>query len=260
MTSQPLQRTHGLASVTYRRGALAGLRQQGSAKAITLDGPVPEVVFLNTAGGLTGGDKLSYTLEVDSGTVKATTQTAERAYRSADGVAQLDVRLTARGQSRIDWLPQETILYQDCALTRQTQIMLDADASCLVLETLVLGRKAMGEDVTRLALRDHRVITRAGKPVLVEPVTLDAQSLHGTALVAGHRVIASLALIAPNAADLLGPVRAALEIDGVVGAASALPGRLMVRLMAADNWPLRQQVAALLHVLSPGPLPRVWQV
>lgn len=98
------------------------LRQQGSAKAILPHvGGHPEVVFLNTAGGLTAGDRLSYATEVPAGMrLTATTQTAERAYRAEGGEAE--VRVTHRVEGWLDWLPQETILFDCAALHRVTEI------------------------------------------------------------------------------------------------------------------------------------------
>ena len=72
--------------------------------------------------------------------------------------------------------------------------------------------------------------------------------------------LATLAMIAPQAPDLLAPARAALDEPGVTGTASAPPGRLVIRLLARDDWPLRRQIHRLLTVLRPDPLPRVWQV
>ena len=88
-------------SVSLREGRvrLDGLRQAGSGKAFLprVHGPVPEIVFLNTAGGLTGGDKMRYRVSVGAGArALATTQTAERAYRAADDVAELTVALDGR--------------------------------------------------------------------------------------------------------------------------------------------------------------------
>ena len=60
-------------------------------------------------------------------------------------------------------------------------------------------------------------------------------------------------VVAPDAGDLLGPLRAALGVEGVVAAASAYDGRLAVRMMAADGWPLRRQIVRALAVLH---LPR----
>jgi len=255
------QRTHGTAEVGLVGGRLQRLFQKGSAKAIVLH-PGPEVVFLNTAGGLTGGDALDYRLQVDT-MVTATTQTAERAYRAADDVARITVDL-AIADGHLDWLPQETILFQRSALARKTRISLGREASCLVLEAVVLGRAAMGETVTEFTLTDRREITRAGRPVLVEPLQLTPEALHHPAALAGARAFASLALVTLGAEDALSPVRAALTEPGVQGAASGFDGKLTVRLMAADGWPLRRQIARLLAVLRKrsmtAPLPRVWQI
>ncbi|MCB1390620.1 MAG: urease accessory protein UreD [Rhodobacteraceae bacterium] len=252
------QRTRGTAEVVMASGRLQRLYTQGSAKAILLHAARPEVVFLNTAGGLTGGDRLGFSLQADSDTT-ATTQTAERAYRSEGDTARLDVALTiARG--RLDWLPQETILFDRSALRRRTQIALGPEAECLLLEAVVLGRAAMGETVRDLSFHDIREVTRAGRPVLVEPVRLSSAALSGPATLQGARAFASMALIARGAADALTPVRAALDEAGVRGAASGFDGKLTIRLMAADGWPLRRQIARLVAVLRKGPLPRVWQI
>ncbi len=57
-----MQRVRGEARVALGRAGLRDLRQAGSAKAMLprVDGDVPEVVFLNTAGGVTSGDRLDY--------------------------------------------------------------------------------------------------------------------------------------------------------------------------------------------------------
>lgn len=251
------QRTHGTAEVALRAGHVRRLYTRGSAKAILLAGALPEVVFLNTAGGLTGGDRLEYALTTDCAT-SATTQTAERAYRADGGRAEVSVTLTIAA-GRLDWLPQETIVFDCAALTRRTRIHLGPTAECLMVESLVLGRAAMGETVTRLALDDRREVLRAGRPVLVEAVKLDETALGGPATLTGARAFASLALVAPGAADALGPVRAVLDEDGVRAAASGFDGKLTLRMLAQDGWPLRRQIARVLAVLRPGALPRVWQ-
>lgn len=265
--SQRLERSSGTAAIAFdrRRGAvrLAALRQQGSAKAILpVVGALPEVVFLNTSGGLTGGDRLDYAVEVGPGCrVVATTQTAERAYRATAGQAGVSVRHSVGAGGHLDWLPQETILFDRARLNRTTRIDLSGDATCLLLESVVLGRAAMGETVARVDFRDRREVWRDGRPVLVEPLQLETAALSGgLAVLDGARAFASLALVAPRAPDALGPVRAALGQDGVTGAASALDGRLMVRLMAGDGFPLRRQILRLLAVLRTDPVPRVWQM
>ncbi len=261
------QRVRGAAVVTLSDGPAATLRrlaQSGSAKAILprMHGAPPEVVFLNTAGGLTSGDRLDYALSVGRGAVACgTTQTAERAYRADGPPARVTVTLDAEAGAQLAWLPQETILYDGAGLERDTTARLAGDATLLLAETLVLGRRASGETVVRLALRDRRRVLRDGRTVWLDPLRLDDEILAGPGLAVlnGARAIATLAFAAPGAEDALGPVRSALTQDGVTAAASAWDGRLVVRAMAGDGAPLRRFLARLVPVLWRAPCPRVWQ-
>lgn len=265
--ARTLERSQGTARLGFRRmGAgtrLADLHQSGSAKAFVHPCATgPDVVFLNTSGGMTGGDRLSYALSVGEGCrVTATTQTAERAYRSTDGHALVEVTHHVGPGARLDWLPQETILFDRASLKRRTTLSLANDASCLLLEAVVLGRAAMGEVVREVALDDRREVLRNGRPALVEPLRLSSAALTaGTGVLQGARAFASLAFLSQGAELTLGPVRAVLDEPGVQSGASAFDGKLTVRLMAPDGWPMRRQILRVLEVLRDGPLPRVWQM
>lgn len=265
-----MQRSRGRAGISFalRDGAvrLVDLHQQGSAKAMLprVAGPVPEVVFLNTSGGLTGGDALSYAIEVGAGArVTATTQTAERAYSSLGAQARMTVSARVGAGGRLDWLPQETILYETAHLRRDTIIDLAADASCLLVESVVLGRQAMGERPAIAQLSDNRRVNRDGKPVWVERQRIDQHFLRDSenpALLSGARAFAVVALVAPGAEDALNPVRKVLDEAGCSAAASGWDGKCLVRVTAGDGWPLKRQLARVLAVLSGRPLPRVWQM
>ena len=258
------QRSQGRAQARFAvaRGStrLERLHQQGSAKLIVLPGP--EAVFLNTSGGLTGGDRLELGLTLGSGArVTATTQTAERVYRAASGSAAISVGMELGAGAHLDWLPQETILFDRAAARRRTQITLAEGATCLMCESVVLGRAAMGERVHEAAFTDWRLVQRDGRPLHLEALTLDAARLAaGAAGLADARAFATLVLVAPDAGDALGRARAVSGADDVQAAAAALPGRLVVRMMAADGWPLRRALMRVIRALRPGPLPRVWQI
>ena len=254
------QRATGEAAVSLGPAGLLDLRQQGSAKAILPHvAGLPEVVFLNTSGGLTGGDRLQYRTDLADGVrAVATTQTAERAYLATEGVARVEVAHQVGADGWLDWLPQETILFNGCALHRTTRVELGRGAGCLLLEAVVLGRAAMGEVVTSVAFTDRREVWQGGRLRLLEPLQLtDAVLGTGAAGLNGARAFASIAMIGPGVEDALGPVRAVLGQDA---AASAFDGKLMVRMMAADGWPLRVQIARVLRVLTGRALPRVWQM
>ncbi|MFD2174881.1 urease accessory protein UreD [Rhodobacter lacus] len=266
-TARPLrpQRSHGLAAVRFEAARLKGLRQQGSAKALLPHvRDVPEVVFLNTSGGLTSGDTLCYRLDLEGGTrAVATTQAAERAYRAEGEAAQVAVTHALGAGAWLDWLPQETILFDRSNLARETTIRLAPDAGCLMLEAVILGRLAMGEVVNNLHFSDIRRIERAGKVVFFEPLLLNSDIIAKgprSALLGRARAFATLVLCASGAEDAVGAVRAALTEPGVEAAASGFDGKCVVRLLAEDGWPLRKQILKLMHVLRRGaPPPRVWQ-
>jgi urease accessory protein len=256
-----LERARGSARVALGPRGLERLAQAGSAKAMLprVHGAAPEVVFLNTAGGLTGGDRMAFALALGPGaSAVGTTQTAERVYRSCGGAAAVEVALDLAPGADLAWLPQETILFEGAALDRRTTARLRGDARLLLCEMVVLGRAAMGETVAHTDCRDRREVLRDGRPELIEPLRLTDAVLAragGAAMLTGARALATVALVAPGAEDAVGPVRAVL---GPRAAASGWNGKCVVRLLAPGARELRRAVAAVLEVLGPGRLPRVW--
>lgn len=264
------QRVNGRAAVTITaNGRVGDLVQAGSAKAMLprMHGAAPEIVFLNTAGGITGGDRLDYGLDLAAGAVAVgTTQTAERAYRSAGGVGRVTTRLRVGAGACLMWLPQEVIVFEGAALERDLTVEMATQSEAVILETLVLGRAAMGETLSQVHLRDRRRVLRDGRLEMLEAVRLDADDLSraGVAGLNGARAVASLTLMAENAQDRLAALRAVLpcadDAGGVRAAASAWEGRLTARFTAPDGWPLRRAVARAVEALTRRPLPRVWQI
>jgi len=265
-----MQRSHGHAKVCFGmsngQARLRDLSQIGCAKAFLPQHhkAQSEVIFLNTAGGLTDQDQLCYEMVLGQGAhITATTQTAERAYASRGLAAQARVLAQVGAGGRLDWLPQETILFENSNLTRETVIELATDASCLLVESVVLGRHAMGEDLDAARLTDHRMVSRNGKPVWADTVRLDPLFLAGRA---GHAVLgdarafAVVAYVGPDAQCALAPIRRVLDEAGTKSAASAWDGKCIARITAQDGWPLKRQIARVLQVLRDAPLPRVWQL
>jgi urease accessory protein len=255
---ETMQRAKGEALVRLGPTRLERLRTEGSAKAILPGGAEGrEVVFMNTAGGLTSGDHLRFALTMQ-GSAVATTQTAERAYKALGAAARMDVELSVGPGGWLDWLPQETILFDRASLDRRTVIDLAPGAGCLALEAVVLGRAAMGETVAEIRFRDRREIRREGAPFWIDPLALEASALAGSATIDGARAFASIVMTDEVP---LAPLRAVLDEPGVSADASVFAGRTVVRMLAADGWPLRRQIARALHILRRGrPLPRVWQI
>jgi urease accessory protein len=257
-------RAQGAVRVAVRlaggRTRLARLYQQGSARCLLPRLPDrTEAVLLNTAGGITGGDRLDYTAEAEAGArLTVTTQAAERIYRAQPGsVGRLTTRLTLGPRACIHWLPQETILFDHGALERRLEVDMASDATLLALEPLILGRARMGERVERGHLTDQWRIRRDGRLVYADALRLTgavADIAARPGVFGANRAAASLVYVAPDAEDRLAEARALLP---VLAGASAWDGLLAVRMLAADGAALR---TALIRFLSAfiGGVPRVW--
>jgi len=265
-----LQRARGRADVTVSRrdGAvrLDRLFQQGCAKArfLRASGGAPEAVLINTAGGVTGGDRLAWHLEAGAGgALVATTQAAERVYRSLGEVARIETRLTLGEGARLDWLPQETIVFDGGRLDRSLDADLAPDASLLAVEALVLGRAAHGERVTRGLVLDRWRVRRGGRLVHAEALRLDgdiAGATAGVATLGGGRALATVVAVAADAGLRLEEARGALAgLDGVTAAASAKgEDVLVVRMLAAEAQALRAGLMRFLMAFRDAAPPRVW--
>ncbi|MEO1641211.1 MAG: urease accessory protein UreD [Pseudomonadota bacterium] len=249
-----------------RRGAetvIGDLHQKGSLKALfpKVRGNALDAVFLNTAGGLTGGDRFDLAIACDAGAhTVVSSQAAERAYRAMPGqVAQVRVSLDVAAGGRVDWLPQETIIFDQSALSRRLDVRLSGDATALLVEPVILGRTAMGEIVHQMFLSDHWRVWRDGHLVFADAVRLngDAQALMaGKATGNGAGAMATVLLAGPQAAQAMSKIDLAPES----GASLIADDLLLIRLLAQDGFALRRQLIPVVEALATGPLPRVWRL
>lgn len=267
-----LQRARGKGGVTTQQRdgttCLATLYQDGCAK-IRLPrthSPALEAVLINTAGGLTGGDRMQWSAEVAAGgRMVLTTQACERIYRSIGGAATVETRLSVGPEAHLDWLPQETILFAASRLDRRIEIDLAAGASLTAVEAILLGRDAMGEVALDARLRDNWRVRRNGRLIHAEATRLDGTEAErdGLSLLAGRRALATILHVAPSpeqCAATLTRLRAILPADGRI-AASANGERLVVRALAQTGLALRRLIVPILAELSgAGRLPRLWHL
>jgi urease accessory protein len=264
---QHLQRARGegrvTASVRNGQTEIAKLYQEGCAK-IRLphthnDGL--QAVLMNTAGGLTGGDHISWSAEAAAGAkLTLTTPACERVYRSLGTDAVVENRLVAHQGAHIDWLPQETILFEGGRLDRRLDVELAEGATLTAVEAVLLGREAMGEAAANARLRDNWRIHRDGRLIHAEATTLSADPLErqSLSLLDGALAFATVLHISPVAERRLDAVRALLP---ETGGASVIGEKLTVRLLAANGLALRRALSPIIALLSSaGSLPRLWSL
>lgn len=255
----------GRVAVAARGGAtrLSNLYQEGCAR-IRLPrshGAPLEAVLVNTAGGLTGGDVLEWAAEAGPGArLSVTTQACERVYRALGHDAKVTTRLTAGEGARIDWLPQETILFDRARLDRRFEVDLAPGATLFAIEAVVLGRHAMGEAARAAQLTDRWQIRREGRLIHAEATVLDGSDMarDGLSLLAGSGTFATLIYIADDAEAMRDRARAAIP-EGARAAVSAVGERLVIRILAVSGMALRTVVMPLIALLTrTGAVPRLW--
>jgi len=219
-----------------------------------------EAVIVNTAGGMTGGDRFSIELSIaPRANLIACTAAAEKIYRSTGADAEMKVTLAVGADARLAWLPQETILFDRARLRRNIDIDLAASGSLFMAEAVVFGRIAMDETINEGCFADRWRVRRAGKLVFADNARLDgriAETLDRPAVAAGGNAIAT-ALIAPCLDGAVQAVRALEDrFAGEVGI-SAWNSIALMRFCARDGAVLRHDLIIALAALNTT-VPRLW--
>jgi urease accessory protein len=260
-----LQRARGQVSLHLNRQKIEKLYQAGCAKMMLPKtyGDMTEAVMLNTAGGITGGDQLDISIQAQNCALVATSQTAERFYKSSTSPARVSIQLKAQESANLHWLPQETILFDGAEIDRTIRLDMQSGSQCVIAESLVLGREAMGEVLQNCHFTDSWRLYRDGVLFHAEQLCLTGDVRDVLAASAGGNAARLLTTIiyagadAEQAAERLKPI---ISASRSASALSCWREKLVVRLVSADAPAGRADIVKLLLALRQQPLPRVWQV
>ena len=265
-----LQRARGMLNISVVQGSgnqsrLKDLRQQGSYRAIfprPMEGSV-EAVIINTAGGITGGDEFVTQITAnDHAKISITTQAAERIYRTPDlTLSSMQTHLCTKPNAQLYWLPQETILFEGSRLYRRLEAEVSEDSKFLMVEPLIFGREASGESLQSCYLDDTVCITKGKKPIYVDRIKLSGDitsTLNRPAVADGGRAMASIVLVDPKAKETLASINALLPSSA--GASLLANDILVVRLLCADSFALRNALIPILKHLTQNAIPKNWRL
>jgi urease accessory protein len=255
------------------RTALVHRRHEGPLqvqKALYPEGPeICHVALLHPPGGIAGCDRLNIRGAADGNAhAVMTTPGATKWYRSAGGAAEQRLEFALDGESVLEWLPRENILFDGCKAAMRTEISLSASARYLGWEILCYGRRASGEHWRRGHLRLDTRILREGRVVWAEHADLTAGSGFADSPVglAGFSVSATFlaAGFEPNAALLRHCRALAVRDDGSRHGVTWLPGILCARYLGHSSEDAFGWFSALWTLLRPALLgraaqaPRLW--
>ncbi len=220
--SEVFASNRAVGAVTFDVAMVDGVtrrRQLHESGSLRVRFPSPEAlglsaVFVNTAGGIAGGDRFDIDIAAGEGTrLAVTTAAAEKIYRAQGPAAQINIALKAAAGSHLAWLPQETILFDQARVSRKIEIDLAETASLLLCEIVVFGRAAMGEKMLTGSFVDRWRLRRGGRLVFAETVRLDGdigEKLARPAMAKGGVAIGT-ALIVPGDEALVTRIREASE-------------------------------------------------
>jgi urease accessory protein len=147
------------------------LRVQRPFYPAGIDGGECHLYLLHPPGGMVTGDRLAIAITLaDGARCLATTPAAGKIYRgNHSAVPQIQtVHCQVDGASCLEWLPQETILFDGARGELVTRLALDEGARCAAWDIVCLGRPASGEGFASGYLTQSLEISRAGRPLYRE--------------------------------------------------------------------------------------------
>lgn len=153
-------------TVPARRESRGPLRIQ---RPFYPEGEVCHLYLLHPPGGIVGGDTLAITARAEADArVVLTTPAAGKFYRSAGRVAVQRQHLRVDAGASLEWLPQETIVFDGARARSVTRVELTQGARFIGWEMLCLGRPAAGERYESGVFDQQVQVYRDGRPLLLE--------------------------------------------------------------------------------------------
>lgn len=232
---------------------------------------VCQAIVLHPPSGIAGGDHLLIAATVGAGAhAQFTTPGAGKWYRSGGPEASQRIELTVEEGAALEWLPQESIVFDGARARMETRVRLAADSCFIGWDILCLGRAAAGERFAHGRFDLLCRVERGGAPIWLERGGFDGDDamLASPAGWAGHGVGGTLLCAFPDlprqAAGLLEALRSIVPCDGASHGITALPGVLVARYLGDNSEAARLWFARLWQILRPACCgrpavpPRIW--
>ena len=254
------------------RSVLAARRHDGPLvvqKPLYPEGdPVCHAIVVHPPAGIAGGDELEIDVRVESGAhVLLTTPGAGKWYRSSGPWARQRVAIAAAAGSRVEWLPQETILYESARADIRWEASIDSQARVIAWDIVCLGRTGSGEAFDKGEVRLETRITVGGRLAWLERGRIEPSSpvARSPAGLDGHSVLGTMIVAAPHIDDAwLATCREAVPRSGEV-AITRVPGVLTARYRGDSSEAARFYFIDLWKRLRPPVMgrdaiePRIWR-
>jgi urease accessory protein len=221
---------------------------------------------LHPPGGVVGGDRLQLAVTVESGAhALITTPASAKFYRSQGATAQQQQRLCVKDGAVLEYLPQDTILFDACQVSTTTRVDLTAAAKFAGWEILCQGRPASGEKFSHGQCRQAYEMYREGKPLVIERTHLQGNTQLQSAKwgLANYPVLGTM-LVSDANAQLLEQARQ-IHVDcAALFSATLINGVLVCRYLGYQGIEARECFAQVWAAIRPQWIgreacrPRIW--
>lgn len=260
-----------------RRGdntALVGARHRGPLRVqrpfYPEGGAVPHLYILHPPGGMAPGDLLEIDVTLAAGSrALLTTPASGKVY--GVGARQLAQRQSVTAEvaagAALEWLPQDTIIFDGAEVTLATSFHLHGDARVIAWEIVTLGRRAGAAPFRSGSLIQRLELWRDGMPLLLErvPVHGGARFMSAPWGLGGHTTFGTMLASGHVDATTLATLRALGDLTGEDHwSVTALPEVLLLRYLGDDPRLALATFTAAWTILRPLLLdrpalpPRVW--
>jgi len=224
-------------------------------------------IVVHPPGGIAGGDDLDLAVHArERSRALLTTPGAAKWYRTSGAWAKSRVRIEARNDSILEWLPQETIVFDGARADIRIEAHLEGNAALIAFDIVCLGRTGSSERFAHGACRLAATIHRDGRLAWTERARIDpGGAVHETpAGLAGQPVFGTFIAAARDIPDAaLSSCREERPREGMVGV-TRLPGVLLARYRGASTEGANEYFRALWRRVRPliagreAIIPRIW--
>jgi len=212
-------------------------------------------LIVHPPGGIAGGDQLRLNVALDAGAhALLSTPGAGKWYKANHAGAGQRLDFAVERSGILEWLPQETIVFNAASARLRTRVELAGDARYAGWEILCLGRRASGERFEQGEMRQRTQLYRDDQLLWSEHMLLrgDDPLLRSPIGMRGHTVTATF-LIAhgtmPRA--LLEQCRVLEADDGAARGVTALPGIFAARYLGDSAQQARRYFEKIWAVARP---------
>ncbi len=227
------------------------------------EGGLCHVYLLHPPGGVVASDRLHINIHAQpAAQALITTPAAAKFYRSAGATAEQCVNIQVDNHATVEWLPQETILFEGSKLHSSINVSLHDSCAFIGWEILVFGRPACGEAFNKgEATLDWRVIQN-NRPLLLEHMLLDKQAFHARWGLNGQPVCATMLALSANQ-QALEAVRSIIG-DTPGQGVTLIDDLLICRALNDKTEPVRRFFETVRQTIRPALLqrdnctPRIW--